>query len=87
MVISEESIQTVKEARNCRWKERNGQMTEEPVKLGDHAMDAIRYSVASLADEPALDSNRFLNSVVGRVHYNSPHSSNRPTSLGRTQIE
>ena len=45
LFITEDSINIVKEIQQYKWKEnRDGQVFEEPVKLHDDAMDAMRYA-------------------------------------------
>jgi len=47
--ILEDSINLIKEIRSYKWKEdKEGRILEEPVKFNDHAMDAMRYALASL---------------------------------------
>jgi phage terminase large subunit len=46
--ILEDSINLIKEIRSYKWKEdKEGRTLEEPVKFNDHAMDAMRYAIAS----------------------------------------
>ncbi len=46
--ILEDSTNTIKEIRSYKWREdKEGRILEEPVKFNDHAMDAMRYAVAS----------------------------------------
>lgn len=45
----EDSVNLIKEIRSYKWKEdKEGRILEEPVKFNDHAMDAMRYALASL---------------------------------------
>lgn len=47
--ILEDSTNTIKEIRSYKWREdKEGRILEEPVKFNDHAMDAMRYALASL---------------------------------------
>jgi len=47
--ILEDSVNLIKEIRSYKWKEdKEGRILEEPVKFNDHAMDAMRYALASL---------------------------------------
>lgn len=49
MHILEDSVNLIKEIRSYKWKEdKEGRILEEPVKFNDHAMDAMRYALASL---------------------------------------
>ena len=44
--IIKESPNLLREIQNYSWKTTlNGQITEEPVKYEDHAMDALRYAL------------------------------------------
>ena len=48
LYISDDSINVIKEIRGYKWKEKEGQILDEPVKFLDHAMDAMRYALTSL---------------------------------------
>lgn len=55
LVIHVDSINLLKELRNYRWKtDRNGVKLDEPIKFGDHACDALRYSVFSKLTIPSI---------------------------------
>jgi len=43
--ITKESVNTLKEVKSYAWKEKDGKALDEPVKVNDHLMDAIRYAV------------------------------------------
>lgn len=44
--IHPESTELLKEIRGYKWREdRNGRILDEPVKINDHAMDALRYGI------------------------------------------
>lgn len=46
MFLTKDSTNLLKEVRNYKWKtDKNGQVIDEPVKLNDHAIDALRYAV------------------------------------------
>jgi phage terminase large subunit len=48
LYITENSINLLNELKNYKWKtDKDGNIkpTEEPVKLNDHALDALRYAV------------------------------------------
>jgi len=47
IMIEPEAENVVKEISGYRWKEVNNITLDEPLKLNDHAMDAIRYGVYS----------------------------------------
>ena len=46
--ISDDSINVVKEARGYKWREKDGNTLDEPVKYLDHSMDAIRYALTAI---------------------------------------
>lgn len=47
--ILEDSTNAIKEIRSYKWREdKEGRILEEPVKFNDHAMDAMRYALASI---------------------------------------
>lgn len=51
--ILEDSVNLIKEIRSYKWKEdKEGRILEEPVKFNDHAMDAMRYAIASKKSSP-----------------------------------
>jgi len=44
--ITKDSVNTIKEIQSYTYKQDNlGNVLDEPVKLGDHAMDAMRYAI------------------------------------------
>jgi len=45
--VNKSSINLLKEYRNYNWKVVKDNITEEPVKLNDDAMDAMRYAIYS----------------------------------------
>lgn len=48
LVIDKNSVNTIKELKNYSWKvDKNGNILEEPVKVADHGMDALRYALYS----------------------------------------
>lgn len=60
MYITERSVNTIKEAKNYKWKvDKNGIRLDEPVKFNDHAMDAIRYAVFTKLTAPAYSWTAF----------------------------
>jgi len=52
--ITKDSINTQKESKAYRYKVINGEVTDEPVKANDHAMDAIRYPVHTHSNQPFI---------------------------------
>jgi phage terminase large subunit len=63
MVISDESIDGIKEFRNYRWKDKKGIIKDEPLDAFNHFCDALRYAVATTSP---LDPGRFV-SYTGRM--------------------
>lgn len=59
-IISEESIDLVREKRIYAWAMKNGQPVNLPVDKWNHALDAERYVIASTHAVPRSDPNRFL---------------------------
>ncbi len=55
MHICDESVNLIKEMRGYKWKEKDGQILDEPVKYLDHALDGARYALTALKSyqEPA----------------------------------
>lgn len=47
LYIKNNSINLAQEIRHYNWKEKNGQVLDEPVKLNDHLLDAMRYAIYS----------------------------------------
>lgn len=55
--ILEDSVNLIKEIRSYKWREdKEGRILEEPVKFNDHAMDAMRYALASLQNRKPMIS-------------------------------
>lgn len=55
--ILEDSVNLIKEIRSYKWKEdKEGRILEEPVKFNDHAMDAMRYALASVQNRKPMIS-------------------------------
>ena len=55
--ILNNSVNLIKEIRSYKWKEdKEGRILEEPVKFNDHAMDAMRYALASLQNRKPMIS-------------------------------
>jgi len=50
--ITTDSVNLLKEIRSYSWRQdKEGRVLEEPVKFNDHAMDALRYALASVTKE------------------------------------
>jgi phage terminase large subunit len=46
LFVTRGSVNTLKEIKSYKWKlDKEGRVTDEPVKFMDHAMDALRYAV------------------------------------------
>ena len=59
LYITEDSQSMIKEIRNYKWKVKKDSDNEvpekeEPVKLWDHSLDALRYAVASETSKKVL---------------------------------
>lgn len=58
LYITENSLNLLKEIKNYKWKldkDGNVKPEEEPVKLNDHALDALRYAVFTKLSGPQYD--------------------------------
>ena len=56
LYIHEDSVNTLKEINNYKYREdRDGSALEEPVQFQDHAMDSLRYGIASYEEDYELD--------------------------------
>lgn len=52
LMITKSSVNLIKEIETYSWKtDLNGNILEEPVKLNDHALDALRYAIYSYKKE------------------------------------
>jgi phage terminase large subunit len=58
-VFCEDSKEIKKEYDNYKWKKVGDQITDEPVKLFDDAMDAVRYAVTNIRQEYYTDDSYF----------------------------
>jgi hypothetical protein len=58
-VFCEDSKEIKKEYDNYKWKKVGDIITDEPVKLFDDAMDAIRYAVTHIRQEYYTDDSYF----------------------------
>jgi phage terminase large subunit len=52
--ITKNSINTLKEVKNYSWKMKDEKITDEPIKINDHAMDAGRYAIHSYNIKPKI---------------------------------
>jgi phage terminase large subunit len=52
LVVSDESLDGIKELRNYRWKDKKGIMKDEPLDAFNHFCDALRYAVATTIERP-----------------------------------
>ncbi len=50
IIISDESVDLIKEIRNYHWKKKDGEMVDEPLDTMNHALDALRYAVCKLSE-------------------------------------
>jgi len=62
--VTERSLELIKELRSYKWKVNKDELVlDEPVKLNDHFMDAIRYGLSNLSSgsqSTLLDGSGFL---------------------------
>lgn len=53
LIITQESIELIKEARNYKWAEdKDGHPLDVPVDAYNHGLDAMRYAIATVITEP-----------------------------------
>jgi phage terminase large subunit len=52
LVVSDESTNLIRELRNYRWKMKANAPTDEPVDAFNHALDALRYAIATRNEPP-----------------------------------
>ena len=45
LILDKSSINLIKEMRNYKWKSSGDNILDQPVKLYDDAMDALRYAI------------------------------------------
>lgn len=50
--ITKSSTNILKEVKSYAWKEKDGKALDEPVKINDHLMDAIRYAIHTHTSKP-----------------------------------
>ena len=58
-VFCQDDKQIIKEYENYKWKKIGDQITDEPVKLYDDAMDAIRYATTYIRQEYYTDDSYY----------------------------
>lgn len=58
IVVSDESVDLIRELRNYRWAEKHGKPIDMPVDAFNHSLDALRYAI--VAQGAAADPSRFL---------------------------
>lgn len=70
--VTKRSVNIIKEYRNYVWiTDKDGKIINEPIDLNNHAMDAIRYAIASIKDP---------NQKGAYVHYAGSAQPLRPTA-------
>jgi phage terminase large subunit len=84
--LSEEDINLLTEIRSYKWREtKNEQVLDEPVKINDHLMDALRYAIYSseiqVAKLPGERTKRYVpvepkTSMPGGIAF--PHTPGSP---------
>jgi phage terminase large subunit len=53
LIVSQESVELIKELRNYKWAEdKDGRPLDKPVDEWNHGLDALRYSIATPATAP-----------------------------------
>lgn len=50
--ITKDSVNLLKEIKSYKWKEKNDQVLDEPIKMNDHLMDAMRYAAHTHLTRP-----------------------------------
>lgn len=45
MHITKRSVNALKEIKHYSWKQKDGKLLDEPIKIGDHLMDSFRYAI------------------------------------------
>jgi phage terminase large subunit len=72
LIVSEESRGMIKELRNYRWAQKEGSIRDEPLSgFLDHALDALRYAIATSLDKSPVA--RLVIEPAG-MPYVSPYS-------------
>ena len=53
LIVTEDSINTIKELRNYKFiEDKNGQLTNKPIDAYNHALDSLRYSIVNKLTKP-----------------------------------
>lgn len=60
LLIDSESINLIKELKNYKWKTNGDLIVDEPIKLWDHGIDALRYAIHSYKVKNSHTDNRFF---------------------------
>jgi len=58
LIVSDESVNLIRELRNYRWAEKHGKIVDTPIDAYNHALDGLRYAIVMQGETP--DSSRFL---------------------------
>lgn len=67
LYITKRSANILKEIKSYKWKkDKNERVLDEPVKLNDHSMDAIRYAVFTHLAKPKKELT-FIDPVTGQL--------------------
>jgi phage terminase large subunit len=88
--IDENSIGLLAEIPDYKWKEKDGRVLDEPVKINDDGMDAIRYAVFSSEIAQYATAKTFSNSSLNKLaeqirpspHFNEYDNPARVNSYG-----
>jgi len=53
LIVTEDSINTIKELRNYKYiEDKNGQLTNKPIDAYNHSLDSLRYSIVNKLTKP-----------------------------------
>lgn len=56
--VTKRSVNLIREYRNYVWiTDKDGRVINEPIDINNHAMDAIRYAIASIKDPNQMNAN------------------------------
>ncbi len=64
IIVSDESLDLIRELRNYRWMEKDGRTVDKPVDEFNHAIDAMRYAIATGASEGKPNAGRLAKLII-----------------------
>lgn len=82
--VTKRSTNLIKEYRNYMWKvDRDGESLNQPRKFLDHALDAVRYAIGEVAQNPITDAKPYVPPAVQslRARHNTGMPTTRPDFL------